>query len=654
MSPTNNSTNKPPQATSTKPPNATQRIASHNLRSNANMQSAEAPAVEKMSAAKKKELISTSSSRIKDATSARRWLEKAALVPAGEVITTAILSAALLYLANGDWTENQDLIDGMRAVALCMDKLTVSQRSEEMREAVEGMVRETKTAVDEMMRKTEETMRKSQEKMEEVKETISKAAGEATQKISVECAGLKQAAASTTYEGHVGTQPRSYAAAASAHPIDKMAARQEQEFRDYLIREEIQRRKIIIDGIEGVKSATEGLTPKQLVEKANITLQLLEDEGDWDENTKPSGMKFITAQTLKNGGVLYEMEDEQAATWIRAPGNRARFESLFGGSVKVKARQYQIVVRFVPASAKGALEEVAKDIETDRNLDTGTIKHIKWMRDPKHWKPNQRAAHAVISVSNIEITNDILMCGAVVFNQRLKTRKLEEEPKRCYKCQRLNPGHKAAECPSKHDICPNCAKEHVGSRCTVHEEGYACATCKNLGRPHQHAAWAKACPSIIAEKEKMRARNPGMRYKYFPTDDYSTQVPRDDKDDFRVEEVTPDAEQRAPRDWYNPPGEHDNGWGGPLREAPPGPGTYDRPSSGMGQQSTSHDKSMPPPMQGENRQSNRSKSRQPIRRKSMNRSQSGSRPMTQTRINQMFSSSLGMDTVPYTATAVKL
>ena len=629
MSPTNNSSNKPSQPTATKPPNTNQRTASHNLRSNANVHASDIP-VEKLTATKKKELINASSSRIKDATSARRWLEKAAFVPAGEVITTAILSAALLYLANGDWTESQDLIDGMRAVALCMDELSVGQRAEEAdktREAVEGMVRETKTAVGEMLRKAEETMKKAQEKMEEVQETISKVAGEATQKISVECAGLKQITAIATHEGCTNTQPRSYAEAVLVHPIDKTTVRQEQELHDYLIREEIQRRKIIIDGIEGVKSSTEGLTPKQLVEKANMMLQLLEDEGDWDENTKPNGIKFVTAQTLKNGGVLYEMEHEEAATWVRSPGNRARFESLFGGSVKVKARQYQIVVRFVPASAKDALKEVAKDIETDRNLEAGTIEHIKWMRDPRHWKPNQRAAHAVVSVSSIEIANDILMCGVVVFSQRLRTRKLEEEPKRCYKCQWLNPGHKAADCPSKHDICPNCAKEHVGSRCTAHADEFACATCKSLGRPHQHAVWAKACPSIIAEKEKMRAHNPGMRYKFFPTDEYSTQVPCDKEDDFRPEEVTPDAEQRTFRDWYNPPGEHDNGWGGPLREAPL-LGGHGRPTSERDQPSTRQENPMPPPTQQKTHPSSRSKSRPPIRRKNSERSQSRSQQLT--------------------------
>jgi len=396
MSPTNNSSNKPSQPTATKPPNTNQRTASHNLRSNANVHASDIP-VEKLTATKKKELINASSSRIKDATSARRWLEKAALVPAGEVIMTAILSAALLYFANRDWTESQDLIDGIRAVALCMDELSVGQRAEEAdktREAVEGMVRETKTVVGEMLRKADETMKKAQEKMEEVQETISKVAGEATQKISVECAGLKQVTAIATHEGCTNTQPRSYAEAVLVHPIDKTTVCQEQELRDYLIREEIQRRKIIINRIKGVKSSTEGLTPKQLVEKANMTLQLLEDKGDWDKNTKPNGMKFVTAQTLKNGGVLYEMEHEEAVTWVRSPGNRARFESLFGGSVKVKARQYQIVVRFVPASAKDASKEVAKDIETDRNLEAGTIEHIKWMQDPRHWKPNQRAAHA--------------------------------------------------------------------------------------------------------------------------------------------------------------------------------------------------------------------------------------------------------------------
>jgi len=140
------------------------------------------------------------------------------------------------------------------------------------------------------------------------------------------------------------------------------------------------------------------------------------------------------------------------------------------------------------------------------------------------------------------------------------------------------------------------------------------------------------------KKEKMRAHNPGMRYKFFPTDEYSTQVPRDEEDDFRPEEMTPDAEQRTFRDWYNPPGEHDNGWGGPLREAPL-LGGHGRPTSQRDQPSTRQENPMPPPTQQKTCPSSRSKSRPPIRRKNSERSQSRSQQLTQMRISQMFSSS---------------
>jgi len=510
----------------------------HNLRSNIPNQES-ATASSKITEHTKLGLVKNSASVIKDAESARKWLTKQELVLQGETVTNASIAMALLFLTHGTVVEVQDLIDGMRAAALCMDTGSEGNQDEgavgAAKEEMQGWMRETRGAVEEMMKKTRDMV-------EEVKISLTKATEEATEKITVERAEMREAAINLEEIGN-RTQTKTYASVAAMRPREERRGQEAKELNDYLIREEIQNRRVILDSLKGVKSTTEGLSPRELVEKANMALKLMEEGGAWDEFTKPMGAEFVSARTLKNGGILFEMDDTDGVSWLREPENRKNFEEKFGGAVKLKARQFQVVIRFVPVCLKESLESAVGPIERANHLNKGIIENIRWLRDPKHWKPDQKAAHAVISIGDIELANAIIRDGLLVESQRLRARKLEEEPKRCFKCQRLNPGHKAAECPSKVDVCPNCAGDHVGSQCSATEGEFSCASCKANGKKHNHTAWDKACASVIAEKAIMRTRNPAMRYKYFPTRESDTQV-RIEEEEGAYEAVNHHQEKR--------------------------------------------------------------------------------------------------------------
>ena len=66
------------------------------------------------------ELISESQSTIKNKETAIKWLAKSTFIIPGELITTATLSMALLYIANGKH-DLCEMINETRAVALCLE-----------------------------------------------------------------------------------------------------------------------------------------------------------------------------------------------------------------------------------------------------------------------------------------------------------------------------------------------------------------------------------------------------------------------------------------------------------------------------------------------------------------------------------------------------
>lgn len=616
---------------------SSQRKASQSQHATRSREHIPDPPAEKISERTKVELVNNSSSRIKDLSTAREWLEHKELIPANENITPAALSLALLFLARGSMGDTQALIDGMRSVALCLDVTGeggMQAQIENSRQSVEELVKEAKTAVEGMVKE-------AKERLEEITGSLQKVVEGATAR---EGAMEEQNTLARANVQGPGGGTRSYAAAV-AHgnrfgSTDE--AQTTQQLNDYIIREAIQRRKIILDGVKDTQNAIEGLNPKQLVEKGNMAIRLIAEEIGWDDEDRPppEDAKFISAQSLKNGGVLLEMDSEEAADWVREKNIRRKFEAKMGGTAIVKARQYQVVARFVSAGLKESLANTVEEIERDNHLEKGTIEGIRWMRDTKHWKDGQKAAHAVINVSNIQIANNLLRDGIIIEKQRHKTRKLEEDPRRCYKCQKLNPGHVAAQCPEKADICPNCAGDHVGSQCNVDEGKYACATCKARGWKHDHAAWFKACPSLRAEKERLRTKNPGMRYKFFLTDESWTQVILEDgenTDSFAEKWQKRQQESHQENTHY-----HDNGWGGRLRDVPIQNLVKRNPRNNKPPGQNNENANQGPQQSQQSQESRRSISRRPGRRRVTGesiRSRSGSRrPLTQEQVDNFMRS----------------
>jgi hypothetical protein len=146
---------------------------------------------------------------------------------------------------------------------------------------------------------------------------------------------------------------------------------------------------------------------------------------------------------------------EEGADWVRSEGVREAFEGNFGGSTKVKDQLFQVVASFLLVTLRDKLEGAAPRIEIDNALPMDCIAHCRWLKAPKFWYKGQCFAHAVIRVKGRLEASLLIRHGILFESQRFKVRKLLEEPKRCFRCQRI--GHTVAGCKEIHDICPNCA-----------------------------------------------------------------------------------------------------------------------------------------------------------------------------------------------------
>ena len=228
--------------------------------------------------------------------------------------------------------------------------------------------------------------------------------------------------------------------------------------------------------------------------------------------------------------MVIELASEETADWVRLEDVRNTFEESFGGSAKIKDQLFQVVVNFLPVTLRDVLEHTAPKLEFNNSLPSDCIANCRWLKAPRYWTSGQRFAHAIISVKG-RLEASLLIChGVIIEGQRFRVRKMLEEPRRCFKCQRT--GHMAAGCKEIHEICPNCSGAHAGKDCSKQPKDFRCINCIKAKLPAGHAVWDRNCSSMLEARKKIAERSPESRYKFFPTEeDWTWERKEDSKDD---------------------------------------------------------------------------------------------------------------------------
>src|ERR1700678_2546107 len=126
---------RPPDADASKnkPKTATLRSSTR-----ANRATSSTPEISATTRLSKAEIIKSSQSNIKSTDEAKKWLYEHEYIIQGEELSTPTLSMALLYLANGRVNTISQLINGIRAVAICLDSTTpLATNLDLIKEAIE-------------------------------------------------------------------------------------------------------------------------------------------------------------------------------------------------------------------------------------------------------------------------------------------------------------------------------------------------------------------------------------------------------------------------------------------------------------------------------------------------------------------------------------
>ena len=279
---------------------------------------------------------------------------------------------------------------------------------------------------------------------------------------------------------------------------------------------ESQTRTVRITPSQDSAPSWEDLTELVLVEKANEALDLARTTTE----DIPTDAKFLSARKSKSGSILYEVNTEEAAAWLRSPEGRVLFTANFGPDVSLETRPFSIIAEYVPVGTKTDDPQTLRTIESTNSLPAGAIRSMRWIKPIERRTPNQRHAHAIIDFFSPTDANAAIRHPFSIQSKKTPTRRLLPEPTRCLKCQSFENGHFAKNCRYSHDVCGTCAGNHRTSACSVsRQEDRYCANCKSRG----HAAWDRKCPIFAELMTRYHSKLPDANYRFFPiADDHSS------------------------------------------------------------------------------------------------------------------------------------
>jgi len=496
-------------------------------------------------------MTSESRKELKNAQEARDWLEARNLAIEDEVFTTGSLACALLQLAEGNAGDSMEtLISGIRAVALCLDALEMECLAETVASAITNAITPVIADVQEIIGNI------TQGAAEEISRVVEeKVVGGAKEMLKGEIMLMREAPRPMS---NWQTNRPSYASMVA----EATTTQTERGHQATMTKGALQMRQILLDGIEGVRTAMDGLSERELVEKANLAL----DGMGIMASDKPAGTKFIAVKNLRNGGVVFEMDSEMVANWLKKRDVRGVFAGSFGGSAQIKDRNFQVVVQYVPTELRDRNREIMEAAEDSVGSGQGTVAGVKWMKNPQHWKEGQRYAHLILMTTNKMVANVMIREGVVINGQRLWVKKLEADPRRCFKCQFLGRSHTAENCKDSLELCGTCASStHITGKCPNRDPAkFVCVNCRHEKWNHNHASWDRMCPVFLRHKENLMEWQPDAGYRYYQGEEEWTWVQNQG------------GEGAGPNYWrgnpqhrdYEERGCRDDGWGGQL-----GPGT---------------------------------------------------------------------------------
>ena len=181
-------------------------------------------------------------------------------------------------------------------------------------------------------------------------------------------------------------------------------------------------------------------------------------------------------------------------------------------TARVQACTCCVVFKFVPCDSSFLPEnkEHLRTLESEHNLEEGSIITASWIKKPERCAPNQKTANVKVFCASPIVANHLLRERIFVLNSRIVVIKDTQVPIRCNKCQEY--GHIHEQCENA-ECCANCARPHSTNECNYPNDPH-CVSCRTSSK---HASSDKgSCPQFAKHASSINTHLPKNTMPYFP------------------------------------------------------------------------------------------------------------------------------------------
>ncbi|KAK0243334.1 hypothetical protein EDD85DRAFT_947478 [Armillaria nabsnona] len=136
------------------------------------------------------------------------------------------------------------------------------------------------------------------------------------------------------------------------------------------------RRVIVKPMTEEAKAAMAKRSKKELVKEVNDALSIATTTINDTLHVVPEDVSVVGTRKLTNGGIIYTLNSDEAATWLREPIALENMAQAIGEGINISLQLNNVIVPFAPTTIDIGNEDTWRNIETSSELITGTIRSV--------------------------------------------------------------------------------------------------------------------------------------------------------------------------------------------------------------------------------------------------------------------------------------
>lgn len=129
---------------------------------------------------------------------------------------------------------------------------------------------------------------------------------------------------------------------------------------------------------------------------------------------KPPPIKFVSIKCLRNGGTVYKVNTNKAATWIGQLKNLKAFINSYDVMASTRPNGYVIIAENVPLYFDPENTFAKYKVANTNDIQDTKILEMQFMKPSSQQKEGQRTGHILLKLRTRETANKLIAYGTVM------------------------------------------------------------------------------------------------------------------------------------------------------------------------------------------------------------------------------------------------